>query len=1452
MAELKYPYSDEVIKKNWMKYPLYDKDHTAIVWDLYDAHETIFGSDGRLNKEFEDIQYTGEGRAIEKAIYVPFNSTNKKEGDFKSSSTDGIRAGFYWLDDCSRSKWCVKLDHDNNKRAYRIAGNGVIKYGDETRWASRLGNDSGDLGCFNNSSKFIIGNVPRLRSESYLIKNVSFADEKDKYDISKYKSVSFNGVQIDCSFTHNPATSETDRYNIIAVPSDTRGFNESDSNIEIDNWLKTEFRTETEIMSEVELVSKDKESSIQGINSILANEEHLKLLKQAITTTGSRDAEDMVLMTVYHSQDEAFKIDKFKGTVKSSLPDKPTAFDYSSFDISNMTIYKNQAPNYYESILNSSSNEPIINFLYKFLNSETYLDLDKYYNSSSTNSNAYLSPGWQRIIQNSEFMNTYHPAKDKHVLVNFPSISKESLSNFKLFIIYQFNKICQLILTKQFADARNAVIALFSSKSALYSEGVATLFTPAFIDVVLDGLYHRESFLAPIFERRERYSNSVKSFLKTYSSHQTCKYLQQDYIFTWDAELDSYSKGIEITSTPNTKEIRVLDSYWRQVSDSLESNNYKKDMKADGFSFDTWKESDFESKLSKITNKNQFMANQLLWSMLYQFTYRCKYIAYLGKNAEIKTNYERATAIVNYIENKANLITVTTNEDGSSEITENKTEIETPSKQFKSVNAEMKPSAFDNVYTSDMIGCIKHYESEGVETAFWPYQTTAKGARITTELLEQASSVQYINELTITSNTTITDKNNETTSSNESSYLTGASSFGFNLIKSNAPQTQFTAFGIPAYDRPSNFYSKTLDESSVGLAVNADSILNLKAYIKDSEIIDFDRASVFAAGGYCPGVRTEVDYPFSIPFTFELHLNSKNDMVHMYKSYYSNGIKRNITGVPICACRDDDDTKRLGDSECDWPKRDLTHSAFIKCEYLWKEIDWNYLRWRLDDVSCALGNDLGTIAIKNNGWKLNTIMSGEKDSMLLNDILNDDCPISKFITKAEPFCNPNIHLQIPMQQNVESGRAYSQNPYCWCPFWATRDGFHSVPLYLPQDRLNDTGISIVTLMTSTDLGAITNSEKANGRFGYLRMLDELDDYDDSKHILKLKGEFDCKLHISGFSDMTGRDSSGLCPYRMKADTYFFSDSLYRVWDSMIRSSTFIDYVISVIASMLEPRDYALANLQQQFSAFAEYCCLSDKTTLFNIPIGPVAMQNEQSSVLGYNYFLSDYNVQYKDSKSKDRKQIINTTKTFNITVEDSNVPNVINPNNYLDMLTKGLSSQYGVKLEDDDENAAIVVRIPEDSRTMLSIPRVEYFTDTTISFVFATYINKDYKGMKAASSYLAEEPAIVFCAKAIGTNEASQTSDFAYIGQVQVPRLSIIRNNEKNGWSFNLTSNTMNVYYNSKKTNADIRLLDDRLEINYNGRFPSNQAFIKAKTEKKSLYPSESERSKCDAIIKGN
>ena len=275
-------------------------------------------------------------------MYVPFNATNKKDGDFMSSSTDGIRAGFTNLDACSTSRWCVKLDHDNSTRAFRRGGNSsVVYYGDATSRGSRFGNKKYEFDCFSNTSNVQYGSVPRLRNESYLTEAVDFPDKlitsSESYNTTPYKSVFFNGVQVACSFKHQSATSETNRYNIEAIPLGTRGFDESDSNIDISDWLNMQFKNEAEIMQEVSLVSDNKESQIPALNSISANSEHLKMLKQALTTTGSHDAEDTVLMTVYHSQDEAFNISNFKGTVKSSLPEKPTPFDYSSFDITNMT-----------------------------------------------------------------------------------------------------------------------------------------------------------------------------------------------------------------------------------------------------------------------------------------------------------------------------------------------------------------------------------------------------------------------------------------------------------------------------------------------------------------------------------------------------------------------------------------------------------------------------------------------------------------------------------------------------------------------------------------------------------------------------------------------------------------------------------------------------------------------------------------------------------------------------------------------------------------------------------------------------------------------------------------------------------------------------------------------------------------------------------------------------------
>lgn len=1416
MTDYKYPYSDQVIKENWFHYPLCDKDHQDILWD-FEGNEPIYDENGKLRESKIPDKYTGEERLIEKAVYVPFNATNNVSGDYKSSSDEGIKAAFNdELPECSRSYWCARLDHDNNQIPWRKGGRKmVVHYGDKTTWSSRLGGSKGDLNCFANTRNYKLGNVPRLRSETYLVKNVQYpsSESSGSIDMSQYKKGIFGGVEVTCTFEQGDATGEHDRYNITAIPNEERGFNENDDKKNIDNWLTTEFQNSNDLIDNIKLVSQGKTCKIEGINNILANEQYLKLLANAVTSSGNKSAEDVVLTTVYHTADEVFPIKDFKGTVQSTLPDTSKPFEFSNFEIQNMTIYKNQSPNYYGMLIDDGVNNPIINFLEYFLHSTMNLDLDRYYESSAAVTSSYIPPGWQRIIRGVNFKHTYSTSSDdRNAIINFPSISKENIKMFKLFVIYQFNRICHFILLRQFASARAAIKELFGSKQ-LYSEGIATLFTPAFIDMVLDGLYNKESFCGC----REHYEtlDELKTLITDnwkYNDNKTMKKL--------------LNTSFQAASLVDGKDKAAMQSSLDSLSTSMKGTVVKAAMTENSFDFDKWTIDNAKKTLNNKSEQKYIAAAHVFFLFLYQ-TIADLNIA-IGR-IDGKSDKELKMYIANQTKASEGLVEM-------SEILESGRLVSIDTgRTFSQVKVEMKTKAFADARTSDMIGCIKHYETEGRATRFWPYKVTdSAGHNITIDTLEQASSAEYIVDM----------------NAGENSNFKNASSFGFNLIKANTQAQTLnasTAWGIPAYNRPSSFYNRSIDETSIGLAVHADGLTNLMSYIDDAEVIDVDNTFVFATGGPCPGQREEFDVPFDIPFKFEVHLNAKNEMINMYKAYYSNGIKRE-NEVPVCACRDDE----ADEDECNWPKRGIVNAAFVKCEYLWKEVDWSYMTQLLDAQGILLGFDNGSLAANVRSWSLDTVKkTDDTDSLLLNDILNGDAPVSRFITLREPFCRQNIHLMVPMQQNVVSRRngktdyAYSANPLCHCPFWATRDGFHKVPLYLPNDRLEDSGITILSLITSPRLGAIT-SNKMSGRIGHLRILEELKDHDQANQLLRLSGSFHCNLHASGYSDTTGRDSDNTCPYRMKADTYFFTDTLYNLWKQMTEKSVFLDYIINSLATMFTHKYYALANLQESFLTFAEYCCLSEKTTIFNLPIGPVAMENSNSDVLGYHYFLSDYQLQYK-GQSKDRKQIINTNKQFApLSTSESGIPNVTVENNYLDMMTRGLSDKYGCLLEDDDTNAAIVVRVPEDSKTMLSIPRIQYALESTIPFVFATYINKNYKGMKAASTFLAESPAIAFTSSTIATNNASSAVKYQRIGQVNVPRLSIIHS--MNGWTFDLQSKPMEVYA-SPKIGANIKIGATTLEIAYTGQPPANQAFIKSRAVPKSRYPKEADRKNCDTIV---
>lgn len=546
-------------------------------------------------------KYTGDGiKKLDKNkflfMYVPFNNTNSMTNDMKSSSSKGIRTGFgeYFLK-CVGSRNCgTATGHGSYQLVYRsggdfirAAGNGenaincLRKNGDVPGHArsSVLGgypssydlsddNKKDDMfakyitkekvseeqmfGCYVNSDlKYInYGNVPRLRNEAlcYLSSITGSSDTFNTYTITPIST--YNGVS--CTVYHNIAlninNTEANRYKIYIQPVD-----------------KSKYWRNMKPSTKVHKIVFGKTYNISTLDNLKSSLLSGDFASVGITKYTDQQKKDFIKclsnnnsITYYSTAFTNNKSNKYSTLAKKSLLKTPQSQTFN-FGIKNIEIHKTAFPNYFDQINDDKSNNTLMQYFERFFKSKDILDLEKFFvNRPESTENTYINSNWYDLINKCSFINgnkEYHAydGDTSAALINFPSTTDKLVNEFKTKILLIFNEISHYLLTEQYAKAKEAFKKLFmGSNGKLYKDGVATLFIPCLIDMILTNMGLSDSS-----------RNAVSYIEKYYPGSKYEKVDMQGYKIT-SQNLQIYltsSPVYETLSTGNKTEVTSGGSY---------------------------------------------------------------------------------------------------------------------------------------------------------------------------------------------------------------------------------------------------------------------------------------------------------------------------------------------------------------------------------------------------------------------------------------------------------------------------------------------------------------------------------------------------------------------------------------------------------------------------------------------------------------------------------------------------------------------------------------------------------------------------------------------------------------------------------------------------------------------------------------------------------------------------
>lgn len=484
-----------------------------------------FNDDGEVDEDSQPQYYTKTnvtysaitgkyGENCFNFVYVPFNAKNNTDGDYKSSSTLGIKNGFDMKEmkcacDDSGTSGDKNPDDDRNK-VYRLGGSfarvGIYRNSEKRTnatyqhtYSSNLGGkftefDLNDIknpdsqlkntknmnmkistgddyqeiqhGCYINTSTFLYGNIPRLRNEELVYSTITGSTDKyNNYSVVYDNEWYIGDDKIICEFkSKTPISNDTSfaynekyRYQIEAIPK---------SRILKDCFDKCKEKPS--------FIFDDYDGAVKNnvFEFIFNNLTENPSLFPDLTDT----QRDKYLYTFEHIDSTGKTKTCITPSMKFSYTNIPilemnnleTKNISMSESIENLEIFNNQFPDFYGNIADNLSNSKFINYLKMFIESN-WLD----------QSSNFISDKWKNILKDVGFGNN----ESKNILLNFGNISPNDFNNYKSFLIFKFNEVCQYLLIRDINKAKQAFKELLTSSSGnFYKESIQTLFIPCVID----------------------------------------------------------------------------------------------------------------------------------------------------------------------------------------------------------------------------------------------------------------------------------------------------------------------------------------------------------------------------------------------------------------------------------------------------------------------------------------------------------------------------------------------------------------------------------------------------------------------------------------------------------------------------------------------------------------------------------------------------------------------------------------------------------------------------------------------------------------------------------------------------------------------------------------------------------------------------------------------------------
>ena len=448
----------------------------------------------------------------------------------------------------------------------------------------------------------------------------------------------------------------------------------------------------------------------------------------------------------------------------------------------------------------------------------------------------------------------------------------------------------------------------------------------------------------------------------------------------------------------------------------------------------------------------------------------------------------------------------------------------------------------------------------------------------------------------------------------------------------------------------------------------------------------------------CPTNLQKQTHDSSFSFNFDIYLGDTHYFTRMTDEYY-NGLKFTTSDNPCCCHTNgwayDDYDNRFNEpcfKSADTGTVEWTHASMGKVTWSYYKLMKSTLEKDIDSAIAtqfkSVNSSIYDVNVKRTSCEIKDAAVGMYDALESGFVLN------------EGSTQKNIPIMIPKQQDVHESQFWCTSQTAICNGCSNSDDSSNVDndrnethnhyggdgiggVVVPRDQLQNSGFVFADIVNGLGL-----------TYG--------DDGFDSAN-RKWTVTCHCSIQVKALSkdaaEYVSKEGSTACPLKMKRDTYFITPTFVKACYSFINSNAKL-----IKKSII---DNLAANKQCRWLWWLNFHMHNDNMInqgmYLNLPIGPFAMQNQDSYILNYHNFSSRFGFVNHNNSSivitdglADKLMKLDFKDGLEIDDTDIN-------GNYLDLFMADLISNVSQTVDDH----FIVIHFPSYGN-LLKITRAKY------------------------------------------------------------------------------------------------------------------------------------------------